>query len=182
MACERGWRTRVVPSSKKGWLIRLKKGWSTASTIREAKDHKTKLVLRVAGKIMNDNIYKHCLDRFRLDTRKNLLTGRTGQLPTELVRSQLLRIFKTPKYKAMADLVSNVNKSPPTKRRLGEATWTCPIQSRLLWFCDSQILTINGFRKTSVPTQNQEVWMNLSELARANKASDPFSLSMDCVT
>lgn len=88
MACDRGWKTGVVPSSKKGWYFRLKKGWSSANTIREVKDHEVKLVLRVAGTIMkNDNIHKHCLDRFRLDTRKNFLNGRTGQLSTELVMS-----------------------------------------------------------------------------------------------
>lgn len=183
MACERGWRTGGCSLLREGVIYQTKKGWSSANTIREAKDHEIKLVLRVAGKIMkNDNIHKHCLDRFRLDTRKNFLTGRTGQLPTELVMSQLLKIFKTPKYKAMADLVSNVSKSPDTKRRLDEATCTCPIHPRPLWFCDSQSLPFNRFRKTSVSTQNQAVWMNLSELARANKASDLFGLSMDCVS
>lgn len=39
-------------------------------------------------------------------------------LSTELVMSQLLGVFKTPKYKAMADLVSDVSKPPDTERRL----------------------------------------------------------------
>lgn len=183
MACERGWRTGGCSLLREGVIYQTKKGWSSANTIREAKDHETKLDLRVAGKITkNDNIHKHCVDRFRLDTRKNFLTGRTGQLPTELVMSQLLKIFSTPNYKAMADLVSNVSESPATKRRLDEATCTCPIHPRPLWFCASRSLPFNWFRKTSVSTKIQAVWMNLSELARANKASDLFGLSMDCVS
>lgn len=138
MACKRGWRTGVVSSSKKGWSTRLKKGWSSANTIREIKDHEVKLFLRVAGKIMkDDNIHKHCLNRFSLDTRTNFLTARTGQCCCPQSLFPFPRIFKTLKYTAMAGLVSNVSKPPATKRRLGEATSSCPIQPRPLRFCAS---------------------------------------------
>lgn len=79
-------------------------------------------------------------------------------LPTELAMSQLLRIFKTLKCKAMADLVSNVSKPLATgggwMRQLPAAPSNQDLRDSVT---PHRSLTVNGFRKTSVPTQNQAV-------------------------